>query len=127
MLARKTADAGADIIDLSAGMYTIDRRLIYPNRGDAPLSGLTLGRELLRDSNCLVAVAGNVLSTSDLPSDYPDRLLVNVGRSLIADPGFASKLREGRELAVTSCRRTGRCHYFSRRQTSLSCGSNPAI
>jgi 2,4-dienoyl-CoA reductase-like NADH-dependent reductase (Old Yellow Enzyme family) len=119
--------AGADLIDLSAGAYTVDRRLIYPNRGDEPLSSRPFARELLSGFQCLVAVAGNVLGPEDLPSDLEDRLVVNVGRALIADPDFALKLRESRGAEINRCRRTGHCHYFSRGQDSISCGSNPEV
>lgn len=119
--------AGADVIDLSAGAYTIDRRLIYPNRGEEPLAGRSFAREILPELDCLVAVAGNILESRDLPSDLEERLLLNVGRALIADPDFALKLATGRDGAVNACHRTGHCHYFTRGKESLSCGSNPDI
>lgn len=119
--------AGADVIDLSAGAYTIDRRLIYPNRGDEPLAGRGFAREILSELDCLVAIAGNVLKGPDIPSDLEERLLLNVGRALIADPDFALKLATRRDVEVNACRRTGHCHYFSRGRESLSCGSNPDI
>jgi 2,4-dienoyl-CoA reductase-like NADH-dependent reductase (Old Yellow Enzyme family) len=126
-IAADVISAGADIIDVSAGLYTLDRRLIYPNRGDGPLPHFGIARRLLAEAQCLVAIAGNISGLEDMPSDLPDRLLINVGRSLIADARFAQKLRDGRGSTVTCCRRTGRCHYFSRGEKSLTCGSNPAI
>jgi 2,4-dienoyl-CoA reductase-like NADH-dependent reductase (Old Yellow Enzyme family) len=126
-VSRQAVGAGADIIDLSAGAYTIDRRLIYPNRGEQPLATRNVARQLVSELACLVAVAGNVLGPGDLPSDLEDRLVVNVGRALIADPDFALKLREGMSTTITRCQRTGQCHYFSRGRDSISCGSNPAV
>lgn len=123
----RAAEAGADVLDLSAGAYTVDRRLIYPNRGDETLASRAFAREILPAVDGLVAVAGNVLEPHDIPSDLEERLLLNVGRALIADPDFTVKLANGRGAEINACRRTGHCHYFSRGEATLSCGANPNI
>jgi 2,4-dienoyl-CoA reductase-like NADH-dependent reductase (Old Yellow Enzyme family) len=56
-LAKVIEGCGVDIIDLSAGYYTIDRSLIYPAR-DSDTRTFALSRSLCSEVKCLVSFAG---------------------------------------------------------------------
>jgi len=127
-LANRLASAGVDVIDLSAGLYTLDRTLIYPGTlRDERLPYYEAARLMAEDLACLVAFAGNVRDVRILPLDMPPNLLVNVGRALIADPDFARKSHDGRYTEINFCTRRNRCHYFTRSRTGLECGVNPRL
>jgi len=126
-LASTLAAGGVDLIDLSSGFYTLDRRLIYPNRDFGAAPYYPFARIIANLVSCLVSFAGNVTDLRLLPDDMPPNLLVSVGRALIADPQFAQKSLDGRYQDVNWCRRTGRCHYFSRSRWRIECGVNPRL
>ncbi|CAA9295606.1 MAG: hypothetical protein AVDCRST_MAG93-4231 [uncultured Chloroflexia bacterium] len=123
----RAASSGVDMIDLSSGFYTVDRRLIYPGRErEQPVYSEWLGA-LSRELPCLVAVAGRFTGPDSVPERLPHNLLFSVGRSLIADPAFATKLMDGRLDRINRCTLTNRCHYFSRGKAHIECGVNPHL
>jgi 2,4-dienoyl-CoA reductase-like NADH-dependent reductase (Old Yellow Enzyme family) len=126
-IARRLVCAGVDILDISGGFYTLDRSLIYPSHVAPPRyleSAVTIAKEV----DCLVSVAGGVHCPESLTSvDFPQNVLVGLGRALIADSRFAEKWKALRWNDIRLCRRTGQCHYFTRGATHISCGVNPAL
>lgn len=118
---------GVDIIDLSAGFYTIDRRLIYPNRGEGGLPYYGLAKTVADSTTALVAFAGNVTDLRQIPGELPPNLLVSVGRAFIADPEFATKSLTNQNDRIRWCARTSHCHYFSRGLSHIQCGVNPEL
>jgi 2,4-dienoyl-CoA reductase-like NADH-dependent reductase (Old Yellow Enzyme family) len=120
----RLAGYGVDLIDLSAGLYTVDRHLIYPSLRAGPAPLFSIARDLALKVPCLVAFAGNVLDLRDLPTDMPRNLFCAAGRAFIADPDFADK--SARELfdEIHWCQRTGHCHYFTRGHPNIECGVN---
>jgi 2,4-dienoyl-CoA reductase-like NADH-dependent reductase (Old Yellow Enzyme family) len=123
----RAAESGVDIVDLSAGFYTLDRRLIYPGQQwTGPVYSHWL-RPLTDDLPCLVAVAGRFTDLRSLASPLPANILVALGRALIADLNFASKARAGQFDQMNYCALTNRCHYFSRGRDALECGVNAAL
>jgi 2,4-dienoyl-CoA reductase-like NADH-dependent reductase (Old Yellow Enzyme family) len=123
----RLAEAGVDLIDLSAGLYTVDRQLIYPNRGDGTPPYYPAAQLIAGDVACLVSFAGNVTDLRVFRSGIPSNLLVAMGRAFIADSQFARKSSEGRFDEIRWCKRTGHCHYFSRGKQRLECGVNPNL
>jgi 2,4-dienoyl-CoA reductase-like NADH-dependent reductase (Old Yellow Enzyme family) len=123
-LADRLCRAGVDIIDLSAGFYTLDRQLIYPNRGDGSPPYYPAARAIALKTTALVSFAGNVTDLRRIPADAPPNLLVAVGRALIADPDFATKSLSNKFDEIRACARTSHCHYFSRGIAQIECGVN---
>lgn len=125
-LALRLTRSGVDMIDLSAGFYTVDRRMIYPAaRGVMPYLGVA--RALANEVQQPVVFAGGVHDLRVLPPELPRNLFVGIGRALIADPLFAEKARRGEHRATTWCARTNRCHYFSAGRDGITCGVNDRI
>lgn len=123
----RVASAGVDIVDLSAGFYTIDRRLIYPSGEWTQPVYMQWIPQLTRDLPCLIAIAGRVNAMLALPNTLPDNILLAFGRALIADPRFVEKLHTGATAAINQCTLRNRCHYFSRGLPALECGVNPNL
>ena len=123
----RAAKSGVDILDLSAGFYTIDRQLIYPGqRWMMPVYSRWL-KTLTHDLPCLVAIAGRFTDFRKVAEKLPVNTLVAVGRALIADPDFAEKSRDGRYDEINFCQLKNYCHYFSRGRKALECGVNPTL
>lgn len=120
------AAVGVQMIDYSAGFYTVDRRLIYPGVEKGALPYLESCIRSSQELQCLFCVSGNVQHLRDLPS-LPDNFVVSVGRALVADPDLLVKIRSGRHDAIRPCVRTGRCHYFSRGNSHIECGVNSQL
>ncbi|HWW94883.1 MAG TPA: hypothetical protein VN375_16060 [Vicinamibacteria bacterium] len=123
--ALRLCKAGVDIIDFSAGIYTLDRRLIYPPERDV-LPNLPAALRTATQVPNPIVFTGGVHDLRRLP-DLPRNVFVGLGRPLIADPQFARKSRDGTFEDIVWCRRTNQCHYFSRNTQGLSCGVNEAI
>lgn len=123
----RAAKSGVDILDLSAGFYTIDRQLIYPGRRwMMPVYSRWL-KTLTRDLPCLVTIAGRFTDLRAVDEELSGNILVALGRALIADPDFAVKSRDGRYDEINFCQVKNHCHYFSRGRNALECGVNPAL
>jgi 2,4-dienoyl-CoA reductase-like NADH-dependent reductase (Old Yellow Enzyme family) len=125
-LSRGLAHAGVHILDFSNGFYTVDKRLIYPGIEKGVLPSYEIVRTLSAGLNCMISVVGNVSDLHDVPITG-DKMLISVGRALIADSDFVKKSRIGNVAAVVRCKRTGKCHYFSRGKSSIECGVNPEL
>lgn len=126
-LVTRAVRGGADIVDLSAGFYTCDRRLIYPDkhwRGPIYLDRLD---DLTGKSKAVVTIAGRIVDRQSIPKRLPDNAIVSVGRALIADPDFVLKIRAKDYAQINHCRLMNRCHYFSRGLNSMECGVNPNL
>jgi 2,4-dienoyl-CoA reductase-like NADH-dependent reductase (Old Yellow Enzyme family) len=108
------------ILDVSSGFYTVDRRPIYPPKQPVPPLLLPSIR-LATNMSCHVAFSGAIELPTRIPTDVPANLMIGLGRPLIADPRIVE--RSGREPPpLEPCRRTNRCHYFTRGMATFSCG-----
>ncbi len=102
-----------DYKDLSSGFYGIDKRLIYPGRKEiidcrrADTIALAL-----RFPNESFIFSGRALSTPY--ADLPPNVHIGLCRDLIANPEFLVDQSRG-------CTNAGKCHYFSRGMTHLTC------
>jgi len=124
-LARNLARVGLDNIDLSSGFYTIDKSLIYPGRRNQ--KQLRAAIDFARGSKLLVTYSGDLRWPGDFPRFLPSNLLLGVGRALIADPDFLVKCHSGKWQTIRTCKRTNKCHYFSRGRPHIECGRNPEL
>lgn len=115
---------GVDILDLSAGIYTLDRRLIYPGSPGGSMPYLSAGLKIAAaHTHQIITASGNLTDTRQLQR-VPRNVLIGVARALIADPDFASKSARDDQNSIVECARRGRCHYFSRGRTHIECGVN---
>ena len=126
-LVARLARYGVDLIDLSAGFYTVDRHLVYPSLRVGPIPLYSVAQAYATQVNSLVAFAGNILDLRDIPNDIPKNLFCTVGRAFIADPQFSEKSARGRFDEIRWCQRTGHCHYFTRGRAGLECGVNDSL
>lgn len=125
-LADRLDAAGVGLIDVSAGLYTLTRELIYPKGGGGDVPYLRHGTKMAQRVSCLVCVAGGIRFFDALPS-IPDNLLIGVGRPLLADPGFVRKYLADESHTIQHCKNRGKCHYFTRGESHISCGVNPSL
>lgn len=115
---------GADILDLSAGLYTINRTLIYPKQECGP-ANLDFVEPLSRVPG--VVIVSGAIRDLGLVGRLPSNVLIGLGRPLLADPRLVDKLLGGRACDVVPCCNRGQCHYGTTSQPSIACGQNPAL
>ena len=126
-LAQRLVTTGVDLIDLSAGLYTLDRGLIYPGkRHRQPVYSGWLPAFAAQVDAPLV-IAGRVLDLREVVFPQTKRMVISLGRAFIADPRFAEKSQAGRFGEITRCALRNRCHYFSRDRAEIECGVNPSL
>jgi 2,4-dienoyl-CoA reductase-like NADH-dependent reductase (Old Yellow Enzyme family) len=121
--------AGVDIVDFSAGVYDINKYLIYPSVSDGHACYLPYAlkvRRKIRSELGIVSFAGNVWDLSKVDEILEGNMAVSIGRSLIADPQFVSKSFENRTEEIIPCTRdrTCPCHYFSNGGNNIECSEN---
>lgn len=125
LMGRRLQQLGVDLIDLSAGYYTIDRSFIYPKIGSRQ-PNLELGTMLAHNTMIPVIISGN-LQDLDVLKKLPRNAMIGLGRSLLADPDYVSKWLEDRKSSIVHCCSTGRCHFGSRGKASIACGKNDRL
>jgi 2,4-dienoyl-CoA reductase-like NADH-dependent reductase (Old Yellow Enzyme family) len=122
-LANVLDGCGVDIIDLSAGYYTINRNLIYPT-AESVIGTFGLACSISGNVQCLVSFAGQASNLEHFGSRLAPRQLLAIGRALIADPDFAKKFKDSRQDEINHCQSCRHCHYFTRGRSYLECGVN---
>lgn len=108
------ADLPVSYVDVSAGFYNINKRLIYPStpqllsdRFDATLAFAS------RHPETQVILSGKSALAWD-PS-LPPNVHIGICRDLIANPDFLLERAKGCALCM-------KCHYYSRGAPHLTCG-----
>jgi 2,4-dienoyl-CoA reductase-like NADH-dependent reductase (Old Yellow Enzyme family) len=103
-----------DYLDVSAGFYNIDKRLIYPSTADliAQRGEATLALAARHPETSFI-LSGKAFRAWD-PS-LPMNVHIGVCRDLIANPDFLRDRLDG-------CMNCMKCHYFSRGAAYLTCG-----
>lgn len=103
-----------DLVDVSSGFYSIDKRLIYPS-----LAALLEERHretaqlASRHPSVQFILSGRASAVVD---HSPDNVHLGLCRDLIANPRYLFDTSRG-------CRNSGKCHYHSRGAESVTCGS----
>lgn len=103
-----------DYLDVSAGLYNVDKHLIYPTRTEHIYfrhnSTLDLAARH-RDINFIISGKASQIPTNELPTN------VHIGlcRDLISNPDFLRDHSRG-------CKDCMKCHYYSRNTAHLICG-----
>lgn len=101
-----------DIIDVSSGFYSVDKRLIYPSL--APLLA-ERHRETVQLASRHPTVQFILSGRASAAVDHsPGNIHLGLCRDLIANPGFLSDSSRG-------CQNSGKCHYHSRGSGSVTC------
>lgn len=124
-LAKMLASHGVDVFDVSAGLYTLDRRLIYPTYQGVP-AYLDVAAEIAAGIDALVVVAGGLRELGEL-AEAPPNVLFALGRPLLADPAYVSKYVAGDHEDIRHCCSSGQCHFFTRGRAAIECGQNPGL
>lgn len=124
----KVASTDVDIVSLSAGLYEVDRFMIYPEAASGSGVYVDAVRSLAEQKkDVLWNVAGNVREIVGARGAVPQNLTFSVGRPLIADPYFIEKSLHGERGQITQCIYSGHCHYYTRGQSHISCKVNPNV
>jgi hypothetical protein len=101
-----------DIVDVSSGFYSVDKRLIYPSLAavlqerrleTAALASRHPAKQFILSGRASAAV-----------EDFPDNVHFGLCRDLIANPLFLYDRSRG-------CKNSGKCHYHSRGTESVTC------
>ena len=103
-----------DYLDVSAGLYNLDKHLIYPARTEhiyfRHRSTLDLAA---RHPDISFIISGKA---SRIPADdLPPNIHIGLCRDLIANPDYLRDLSRG-------CEDCMKCHYYSRKTSNLNCG-----
>jgi len=102
-----------DFIDVSSGFYNIDKRLIYPGRSDVLRARRAETVSLAAQyPDRRFIVSGRALLKQE--PELPPNVHIGLCRDLIANPDYLTNGSEG-------CRNSGKCHYFSRGKTHITC------
>lgn len=102
-----------DFIDVSSGFYDINKQLIYPARPDVLRARRADTTALARRfPERQFIFSGKAMNQTD--HDLPDNLHLGICRDLIANPSFLADQQDG-------CANSGKCHYYSRGKTHITC------
>jgi len=118
-------DNGVDIIDISAGIYTVDRQLIYPKQDRGP-AYLDVAASIAAQFKNPIIVSGGIRDLGVI-SSLPPNVLIGLGRPFLADPEVIAKTVDGRLALIVPCCNAGQCHFTTRNAPSIACGQNPSL
>jgi 2,4-dienoyl-CoA reductase-like NADH-dependent reductase (Old Yellow Enzyme family) len=114
----------SDFIDISLGLYNIDKQIIYPSLQKHIAERWRINFETARNHTQRKFIGSGRFSQSrNLIENVPENLDFGICRDLIANPNFLSNRQNG-------CTGRMKCHYFSREENNLTCGqwlSNASI
>ena len=112
----ETIQVGCDYIDISQGLYNVNKRVIYPSTSETLDSRWKMNITLARKNPGLRFIASGRLQNYRTNLDaLPENLELGICRDLIANPNFLQDFANG-------CENKMKCHYFSRGTPNLSCG-----
>jgi 2,4-dienoyl-CoA reductase-like NADH-dependent reductase (Old Yellow Enzyme family) len=103
-----------DYHDLSEGFYNINKKLIYPSIKSILAGRINRNIELaLRfpKNNFIASGKSHALKHED----FPGNIHIGICRDLIANANFLNEKDRG-------CQNKMKCHYYSRGQSSMTCG-----
>ena len=125
---RLVEEAGADAIDVVSGVAET-MEWVSPSLYLPPACNVPLAEEIKKRISMPVMVAGRIhdpfLAEEILQKNQADFLVM--GRTLLADPYFPSKAREGRTGEIRKCIACLRCLESFGAHIPLVCAVNPAV
>lgn len=108
------------IISVSNGVYNINKNYIYPPATVSEEQYISFGNTLSRKyPDKYWSIAGNLHDIRKLTLGKGEKLLFSFGRQLICDPTFICKYVNHQEERIIQCTHCGKCHYYSRFESSL--------
>lgn len=125
-------EAGVDIVDLSAGIYDINKRLIYPSISDGHACYLNYALIIRRETAAysgIISFAGNIYDLQAVEEKIEDNMGVSIARSLIVDPQFINNFIYKGIRNSSKCLRDESCpcHYFSLSKDGIDCCLNRCL
>jgi len=122
-------EAGADIIDVSAGgrvTYGSKEDRTFPSKKLGPACNVFLASGIKEIATVPVICVGNIWSLEQaeeiLASKKSD--MVAMGRALIAEPALVRKTKAGDMSSIVECTHCNQCLYFMHGKQSMSCAVN---
>lgn len=100
--------------DISFGFYNINKHMIYPETKSMLVSRLQKSFELSKsnpDKNFIISGRALKYHTGQLP----ENISLGICRDIIANPDFLNS-------PSSCCDHCNKCHYYSRGESSLTCG-----
>jgi len=102
-------------INISNGHYDLDKGAIYPLRSAGPIP---------QSEPILCWVIGGNIDSIEACAGWDQNVAFYIGRALIADAKFVEKSVTATGQ-ICACRRTNKCHFYSRGASHIECGVNP--
>lgn len=110
----RIADLPVSYVDVSAGFYNINKRLIYPSTQQLLSDRVEATLEFAsRHAETQFILSGKSALAWD--ARLPPNVHIGICRDLIANPDFLLERAKGCALCM-------KCHYYSRGETQLTCG-----
>lgn len=110
----KICNLSVDYLDISAGLYNLNKRLIYPTTAEIlsirQSKSLDLAISYPRAKFIISGKASNLFK-----ENIPHNAHIGLCRDLIANADFLENMNFG-------CNNCNKCHYFSRNSQFLTCG-----
>jgi 2,4-dienoyl-CoA reductase-like NADH-dependent reductase (Old Yellow Enzyme family) len=126
-VAQWVAEAGADVIHVSAGSYRSQELMIVPPMIKEPGIFLPLAHRVKKKVNIPVIAVGRLndpaLAEGALSLGYAD--MIAVGRGLIADPEWLEKVHQGTPEAIRVCLACNTCGSDMQKGKTIGCVVNP--
>lgn len=131
-LAQALFENGVDHIDFSAGIYDLNKNLVYPSTSDGHACYADYAfqiRKKIIQLNNLISFAGNIWDLESIDKVLPENMAISIGRSLLADPEFITKYFENRSNEIVKCLREQNCpcHFYSNSASHIGCAVNKLI
>jgi 2,4-dienoyl-CoA reductase-like NADH-dependent reductase (Old Yellow Enzyme family) len=122
-------EAGADIIDVSAGgrvTYGSKEDRTFPSRKLGPACNVSLACGIKEISTVPVICVGNIWSLGQAEEILANKKsdMVAMGRALIADPALVRKTQAGDMSSIVACTHCNKCLYFIHGKQNVSCPMN---
>lgn len=119
----ETSKLDIDIISITHGIYNLDKNLIYPNKDDLDILNIDDMVNICNiNKNILWNFAGVTWSIQKyIDNINADNISFSIGRGLISDPLYVSKLLNDSFDSIIECSDCGECHYYSNGYGELVC------
>lgn len=118
---------GLDMISISNGVYNFDKKLIYPNKSYGNNFMLEVMSDIVqKHTETVWNISGNIRNLHDIRLRNSSATFA-IGRPIIADHEFLTKIFEHRENEIISCNYSNQCHYFSLKKDYIACGVNKQL
>lgn len=113
---KETIQLPFDYIDLSQGLYNINKQFVYPSIADILENRWKMNKEIAKEyPEKRFIASGRLQNITTASRELADNIDLGICRDLIANPNFLVDLKNG-------CENRMKCHHHSRGEDSLRCG-----